>query len=120
MTDGSSESGVIPGGDFAAPGVESDTGVKWIDGKFIYRMSFTAASVAPGTAGADLSTSVPALDSLVRMEGYGNLSASGSGGWVEIGGSGFSMTVRDDHRLTVVGPAGVTLYRVHVTIWYTK
>jgi hypothetical protein len=101
-------------------GVEVNTNATWLDGKPIYKISYTAGSTTPGTAGVNLTTTLPVIATLVRTEGYGTLTNNKSGGWVELGGSGFAMTARDDRKLVLTGPPSVTLYSVHVTLWYTK
>jgi hypothetical protein len=97
---------------------EIDTGTKWLDGKNIHRITFAAASVTPGETGAVLGNVLH--DTLVQARGYGNMASDGTGNWVEIGGSGFFMTLKDDGDLVLIGPAGVALHKIHVTLWYTK
>jgi hypothetical protein len=102
------------------PGIELDTNATWLDGKNIWKITYTAGSLTPGVTGTALTSSLPVIDTLVRTEGYANLANNGAEGWIELGGSGFAMTVRDDRKLILTGPASITIYKVHVTLWYTK
>ena len=85
-------------------GIERTTGAVWIDNRPVWQVVYYAASMTPGTSGAALSSALPAIDKLIRIEGAGNLSNSGAGGWVPLGGSGFAITARDDGTLVVTGP----------------
>jgi hypothetical protein len=104
----------------SGPGIEVNTNATWLDGKNIWKITYVAGSITPGVAGTVLTSALPVIETLVRQEGYGNLANDGTQGWVELGGSGFHMTARDNQTLVLTGPAGVTLYKVHVTLWYTK
>jgi hypothetical protein len=108
------------GGGYVTPGTEMDTGSTWHDGKVIYQTTYAAATLTPGTTGANLSSSTPQIDMLIRMTGCANLASDGTGGWVVLGGSAFYATLRDDRKLVVFGPDSVPIYKVHMTIWYTK
>jgi hypothetical protein len=120
VTDQDADEGIYAESYPPGTGVEQNTDAEWIDGKTIWKITYAAASITPGVDGAALASSLPAIDTLTRFEGFGNLASNGSGGWVPLGGSGFAVTVRDDGRLIITGPDGVTLYKVHATLWYTK
>jgi hypothetical protein len=103
----------------AGVGAEIDTGTLWVDGKPIYQTTFVEPEVIPGLGGTALGT-IADLETVVRFEGYGNLADDGSGGTVQIGGSGFAATVRDDGEIVLTGREDVSLYKMRFTVWYTK
>jgi hypothetical protein len=92
---------------------------KWIDGKTIYRQTFTVASVTPGVTGTTLG-SIATLDTVVRFEGFGSTANSTTGYVVPLGGSGFAVAVRRNGATLLTGPASAAIYNVYLTVWYTK
>jgi hypothetical protein len=109
----------IGGGDGAAErwaeGVETATGALWLDGKPVWRLTLTAASLVAGGVQWTLPSPV---DTLVRMECWGR--AGGDGGpWIQVNGSAFAAKV-DGDEVTARSPEGMSLRKVHCTLWYTR
>jgi hypothetical protein len=126
VTDAGSEDGLyVAGGNsiyaesYGEDGVAFLTGATFTDGRFIWKVTWLIPAVTPGVDGTQVAY-LAGFHKVIRFEGMGNLSNTGSGGSIPLNGSGFAATVRDGGEVIFTGPAGVTLYRIHFTVWFTK
>lgn len=101
---------------YGPSGVETNTNAVWADGKSVWKITWTLATLTPGLAGAAVGTVPSAVDTLVRIEGACQVGTTS----VMLNGSGFSAAVADTGEAYVTGPDGVTVSGLHLTVWYTK
>jgi hypothetical protein len=100
--------------------IEQDTGEDWIDGKRIFRITFSVPGRTPELDGEILGY-IPDVDTLVDLRGIANLVQSGSwGSWFPLGGSAFGVALKNDGAVLITGPDTYQIHRIHVTAWYTK
>ena len=97
---------------------EQDTGIKWVDGKTIYQITYSIPSGM--TQGIIADVSALTVDNLLRIEGLGADEANYTGAkWTNEATSGIAnrcIFIDSNEKLQFQG----NYYLNYCTIWYTK
>lgn len=98
---------------------EIDTGIKWIDGKTIYRRTYSGGAIAAGGSVTLGELNASEVDTLVSMRG----AASGGGVLMPIPyvfGTSYQIYILAANNAITVGTVGVSVEKCSVTAEYTK